>query len=303
MRHAGIHWMVMCIALGAIPAWAVDVSCKEGWFGVKAQIVRIDPAGQKVFRRRGSEPDAPVGVDDTLCAGDVLRLPNEVKSIDYYEGGRTVHLTERTYTAGGTGSFGGKAGEYVKLLMGSVAVLSPPPPRPAATSSRGTVAVQAGPAQAILPLKDLPRQHIAIGLSTYVSWRDGHAPYACEVTDESADPLWKGTATEQGWCTIPVENRAAARLSVRDADRRALGWNVQVVQWTDVPRPKWIDGLAASQLPAAQTTAWALWLWREAAPEWRLQALGMLGSAAKNEWLAGYFLDGVLNESPPARAR
>ena len=298
--------LAMCMACGA--SHAADSKCEGGWFASKAQIVRIEPAGAKAIRRAVNGRESDVGVDEVLCAGETLVVPTgtRVRNVEYYEAGRTERLQ-----AGGTHVMGsaadvlsGQAAEFVRAAMGAVGSVSAPRPRPTATSTRGTGAADPGAMQPILSLRDAPRQRVALGSTVIPSWREGRAPYTCSVHDENGQAVWTGPPTEAGWCSALIDNPGAARLTVRDQARRSIGWNLQAVSWSDVPRPGWIDARATGpQLPPGLQGAWAIWLWTSAPAAWRLQAMGMLDASSRSEWIAGYFLDSVLNEVPPLAAK
>lgn len=286
-------------------ALAAESSCAGGWFGARAQITRIHPAGGTVISRTASGTERRVGVDAVLCAGDVLVVPAGVRSAEVYDGSKSSQVTEggTLRLASDRQTVVGRAAEFVRLLMDSATSVSAPPPRPAATSSRGSGSKPAEPSpiQPILPLRDLPRQRLTAGLSVPLGWRDGAEPYECHVMDELAESLAATSEGRKGWCAARVDRPQIARLVVRDAHRRSVGWNVAIVPWKEVPRPEWIDREAAAGLDSPSLTAWALWLWRSGSPQWRLQALAMLNSVVDKEWLAGYFVDSVLAETPPIR--
>jgi len=136
-------------------------------------------------------------------------------------------------------------------------------------------------------------------LPVLVGWRDGVAPYACEAVDDSADVVWRGPPVTAAWCSVaPAGKTAVARLLVRDAARRSVGWNVAPATWRDVPRPEWVAADATAASSPADVTAWGIWLWREGGAPWRLQALAMLDAAAPRQWLASAFVDEVMAETP-----
>ncbi|MNH42218.1 hypothetical protein D3C79_1038740 [compost metagenome] len=70
---------------------------------------------------------------------------------------------------------------------------------------------------------------------------------------------------------------------------------------TRLPRPDWVSA-GTPVLDLEHRAAWAIWLWREGGPAWRLQALAMLNETRQN-WLAGWLLAGILAETPQVAAK
>jgi hypothetical protein len=116
------------------------------------------------------------------------------------------------------------------------------------------------------------------------------------------DVIVNTSGIEAGWCEFGKLD-GAVRLRVRDANRRSEGWNVTLVSWSDVPRPDWLAASATPNIASGDLTAWGIWLWSQHGAEWRMQSMAMLNSASRREWLAQYFLDHILAETPLVQPR
>jgi hypothetical protein len=293
-------------ALAAAP----EPPCPRGWFGVQAIVTRINPANADVRLRSARGNSSVLGVNMTLCEGDTILFPNgsDGTVVELYKTGEMVQAeaSKGPYTIkGGTREASRAARAYLDAALDAVFNLGAPPPRPNPTASRGngaSAAAAAEPIRTILHLRNLPRQRITADTHPVVGWRGGIAPYACQALNEGAEVTWAQADLGVGWCEFGAGLDHAARLVVRDAAGRSAGWNVAVVAWPNVPRPEWVPR-NMSDLSSADMTAWAIWIWQTAGPEWRLQSLGMLNRVGRTEWLANYFVDSVLAEMPPLRPR
>jgi hypothetical protein len=279
---------------------AADVHCQDGWLGVRAEIIRIKPPSDGVRKQPG---DGKLHENDVLCEGDTLIVPSGI-AVELYEEGKAVTHTGDYKIKGGAAALTAKAAEYLKIVF---AVVSPdtPPSRPTSTSVRGTQDIpnsEKATILAISPLRDLTQQSLVVGLQPVASWRDGSSAFTCEILNGSAEILWTSEAIKGGWCLFPRVPDQTARLRVRDARKRSIGWNVKIVEWREVPRPDWIDRSAGARSRPQDATAWAIWLWKEGDAQWRMQSLAMLNDASGSQWLAGYFIDHVLAENPPISA-
>lgn len=296
-RRARIPVMASLLLAGGFAS--ADGSPCNGWLSISAQVVRITPPSGDVRKR----PAIAVRESDVLCEGDTLLIPAGA-SVDLYEAGRTVTRTGEYTIRGGATALTGKAAEYVKLAL---ALIDPerPVPRPTSTSVRGSqeAGTDRGAILAIAPLRDLPRQNIAEGVRPIAAWRDGTPEFRCEALNEDVEVIGNNESVTNAWCRYAALPAAAARLRVRDARHRSIGWNVRRVSWHDVPRPNWIGPDVGASLPSQEKTAWAIWLWQNADAGWRMQSLAMLDEASQTQWLAGYFVDHILAESPPVTAR
>jgi hypothetical protein len=278
-------------------------TCPGGWLSVQAEILRILPANTKLERRSGSHSDK-VGVDAVLCAGDVLIVPDKT-TVEIYEAGRTsTHSSNYTVKAS-SGALASKAAQYLKVAL-SLVNPQPPAARPTSTSIRGfspSAAAGAAGLFATNSLRDLPKQSLVANLSPITSWRDGAPTFRCDVVDDDLNVLWSSEELNRTWCEYGKLPGQAARLRVHDLRRRSLGWNISVVEWPQVPRPEWVAGTANASLPIPDLSAWGIWLWENGGTPWRMQSLAMLNKASDSQWLARYFLDHVLDESPPIRPK
>ena len=297
--------LVIAVVLAPGFATAGEPACPRGWFGIQAMVTRIDPSTGKVGKRPVGGRSADVVVNGVLCEGETLLFPkgSEKVVVELYEAGRVVIVDARQepYTIrGGASEVLSAALAYVATAFEGALGLGLPPSRPQPTASRGKDAPEAASTrqiQAILHLRNLPRQRITDGTRPVVAWREGAGPYACQALSDGTAVLWARTDLDAGWCEFGADMQRTARLVVRDARGRSAGWNVVRAVWTEVPRPEWI-ALGTPVVSSADLTAWAIWIWEKAGPQWRLQSLGMLNAEASSEWLASYFLDSVLAETP-----
>ena len=310
--HTTSHIAALFIAACWIPAPAApkEEPCRRGWFGVQAIVTRISPASATVQKLSAQGYSSKIAVNFALCDGDTIVFPDggDGTVVELYKTGEVVHVeaSKGPYAIkGGARATIRAATAYVDAAFEALLNLGPPPPRPNPTASRGTGASALAAEehiQAILNLRNLPRQRVTADAHPIIGWRGGIAPYACQVLNDSSEVVWTLANLGAGWCEFGASLGPAVRLVVRDAGGRSVGWNVATVPWLDVPRPEWVP-VETSMLPSADRTAWAIWIWQRAGPEWRLQSLGMLNKAARVEWLANYFVDSVLAEVPPLKPR
>lgn len=289
----------------ALPAAAApNPPCPQGWLGIQAQVTRVSPASASLGRLpAGAHSVVPLSIGGVLCEGDTLQFPAESGDavVEIYEAGRIVSVDARKgpyKLKDGVRAKLSAAAAYINAALEGVGDLGLPQSRPQPTASRGAAAAEASsPIRAVKPMRDLPRQRLSPDVRPVVGWLGGAGPYACLALDDDGEPLWKHAGIDNGWCNYATDLARARRLIVRDAQGRSAGWNVAPASAEDVPRPPWLAA-GATGLSQADSTAWGIWLWQSAGPEWRLQAIGMLDAASKSEWLARYFVDSVLGEAP-----
>lgn len=290
-------------------AGAGELPCPSGWLSVRAMVTRVSPPRAELVRRTaGSQASVPIAVGGVLCEGDALLFASAAEDVqvELYEAGKLVtwagHRGPYTVPSGLKASLGAAAA-YLSAVFEGASELGPPPMRPNPTAARGDGSTAAAsPIQAVKHLRDLPRQRLAHGARPTVAWLGGVGPYTCQALGEDGDALWSHRDIAAGWCTYPPDLTRSTRLVVRDAQGRSAGWNIAAAMRDELPRPAWVARDAAT--PAApELAAWAIWIWQNAGPEWRLQAVAMLGTAAQSEWLASYFLDSVLAEVPVVAPR
>jgi hypothetical protein len=275
--------------------------CPAGLFGVVAQIVRVDPPGTMLSKRLVSGRDEPVGTNGVICAGESLDVSDKggLRSVEVYTGGRKEVLKPdvRFQRERGLLAHTASALNFLSDLIGGVAAIKPPPSVPVPTAVRGaeSTAPAATVVRALRGLRE-PQQKLVMGLAPVLGWRGGSGPYRClalsDAAEEVASAVQPGTAS---WCAIEGDVSRAALLQVRDDFGKRESWNVTFVEEADVPRPAWLG--STQRLAHADRTAWAVWLWKDAGPEWRLTALAMLHRLAPVEWVAGYARDSLLSES------
>lgn len=300
----------LAASLGGMPslAAAAGAPCPGGLFSIRAMVTRVQPADASLFRRAaaGGAP-VPLAVGGVLCEGDALEFgPVAPTTVEIYEAGEVVTLDGRRgpyRVRSGARAVLAAASAYIGSAFGGLGDLALPQDRPRPTASRGDAADAEGasaPIRPVRPLRDLPRQRLSVEARPVLAWTGGTPPYACQALDADAEVRWSAGGLQTGWCGADADPAHTARLVVRDARGSSAGWNVQPAAADAVPRPPWLSGPAApdAALSSADRTAWAIWLWQSAGPEWRLQAVAMLDAQAGREWLARYFLDSVLGELP-----
>lgn len=279
--------------------------CPSGWFGVAAQIVRIEPAGALASKRLASGQEELVDVGEFVCAGDMLELKpgGRVSKVELHAQGQKKVLIspDRFESKQGAISYATQALAFVMTgIARGAESIKPPPDIPGPTAARGGNA--SAPAmvlqiRAMRLLRDLPRQSLTADVQPVLSWREGIEPYVCQAMSDLGDVVWQEPRPRAtSWCEMASDLDQAAQLAVRDARGRTVSWNIRRVAWSEVPRPEWI-GLATNAQSSADRTAWAWWLWKVAGPAWRLQALAMLHEMAPKEFVAGYLRNQLLAES------
>lgn len=290
--------------MAARPAAGAEPACEQGWLLVQAQVANVSPAGARAERLTPNRKRRQVHAGDLLCNGDTLIVPKDA-TVELNLAGRAVVVggDKPSYVVeGGMASRRAAISEYLRLALGTIGSLPPPEERPQPTHGRGGESPGTGnalPLKPILYLDELPRQRLTPDLPVVVAWRNGDAPFSCETSDANDKIIWKSPPLAALSCQVGTRAGSAARLVVRDARQRTEGWNLAPEQWSAVPRPDWIGASGGLRMASGDLSAWAIWLWQNGGEEWRLQALGMLNAAARNEWLASYFLDQALAEVPP----
>jgi hypothetical protein len=278
--------------------------CSGGVFGIAAQVVRIVPVDGALFKRTVDGDDVRIGLDGLICSGDSLQLlaGGPVIKVDLYVRGQRQTLTppDRFVSSRGGLASASQALTFLADAIGGTASIKAPPEIPGPTATRGASAGPPSPALQIRTmrlLEELPRQNVTPDVMPLLSWREGAAPYACEAVSSEGDVVWKSPQpVTASWCELAPALGRSAQWLVRDARGRTSTWNIRFVERSTLPVPPWL-GQRGERLASADHTAWAWWLWKNAGPAWRLQALAMLHEAAPEEWIAGYLRDQVLAES------
>lgn len=269
-------------------------------------VVRISPTNAKVLKRSARGNGLTVlRTDDTVCRGETILFSDGDRTtvVELLRLGEVVLVPAAggPYTlSGGIRSIAQAASAYVDAVLNASKSLRVPTPLPNATASRGGERHTLDSVRPIFHLRYLSRQRLTADASPIVGWRGGVAPFKCEITDDEAVQRWHKSNINGASCVYFSSLDSAARLVVRDARGHTTGWNIYPVTWRDVPRPDWVPE-EQSGLTLVGLTAWGLWLWKEAGPQWRLQSLAMLNRAASEEWLAAYLRDTVLAEVPAVK--
>lgn len=282
--------------------------CADGWFAIQARIISLAPPTARLFKSRGgSLATTPVAPGAFLCAGESLVFDPSggPASVELLEAGKVTRVdsTKRQYTVrGDLAASAAGVGAFLDTLLSGARLLGSPTPRGQVNGARGIPgapvnASAISQASAIEPLKSLPRQKLAIDSDTVVGWLDGVGPFKCETRDDDNVAQWSSAPVGVQWCKVPIRSRQTVRVAVREAGGRSTGWQVQVVDATEIPRPPPAIRTGKDR-SANDTTAWAIWLWQKGGPEWRLQALGLAASVENDVFLARHFVDSVLAEIP-----
>jgi hypothetical protein len=295
VRHAAL-----ALALAGLPIETfANPPCAEGWFSVRARIVRIEPPQAVVNVRPPVGSMRPAGLGAVLCSGDTIENTTASRVV-VLEAGRSIEVTSLSYQVGARPAVATAAANYVAGVMELVGGLRPPVPRamPTATRGAGEALMRYERIRPILPLRDLPRQRLTDSQNVLVAWRDGVAPYRCLGFAEDTTLNWQSATTALGWCEPRQSFDRTVRMTVEDGRGLSTGWNTESATWDDVPRPPWNPNLAPEP-SSAERVAWAIWLWRKAGREWRLQAMSMLNALSATEPLAADLLDRIIDENLP----
>jgi hypothetical protein len=278
--------------------------CPDAILGVSALVTRVEPAGQTFFKQTADGRPERIGYPGVVCVGEsvVLSVGGSVLRVELYVGYRIEEVTpDRPFhNKGGVFVAARRSVDFLAQVLGVGRELRPPP-QPRVTESRGGPADGAAvrPIHALQALRDLPPQRLTPDTPPVLAWREGKGPYRCEARKEGT---WKPTASvtadaQTAWCVIPGNPEGVAQLLVVDARGGRDSWDVQAVAWADVPRPAWLPA-APRAASVADRAAWALWLWKNAGPTWRLQGLAMLNQLAPAIWAAAFARDGILAGVP-----
>lgn len=288
--------------------------CSSGLLGVDASIYRIEPADlpvnvQSAMGTQAEERKA----GDCLRAGEILTLQNKAQKVVLFTKGDFKPITadppqNGVYEAPKGISFSDKAAAWVNMLKELKSITSTPirestgtsTPRGEADRDNNLAPMPRQPLQNIKTLRHLPWQQISSNATVLLSWRGGESPWKCAGLGQDGAAVTEAQSVSGNWCVLSIIQRPPMRLSVKDARGDKIGWNVATVSPAAVPRPEWI-AQPETGLSSADRTAWAIWVWKSAGSQWRLQALSMLNENSKSSWLAGYVLNSILNDAPIVR--
>lgn len=192
-----------------------------------AQIVRIEPPGKQATRTLPDRQEVPVGVDDLICAGDMLEFgAGGADRIEIFEHGRRRVLVPPQSFRADTGvlRYAAEALGYLAHAVQGLSSVKSPPDIPGPTAARGSSDVPMGPALQIRSmrlLQDLPRQSLTADVRPVLSWRDGVQPYECQAVSELGDVVWRGERLPSvSWCEMSSDLRETVQLAARDGKGR-----------------------------------------------------------------------------------
>lgn len=291
-------------ALGLVTSLGVVASpadCPGGLLGIAAQIVSVQPEGAALMRTTAEDQKVQAVAGQHLCHGESVAVPPAglaVSAVLHVGGQRRVLERGQSFSAAAASA---ALNAQAVALLDSLQLpdgglrIAPDVPEPRLVRSAGEGAT--GPAlqlTTLRTLRSLPRQALTEDVAPVLAWREGVGPYTCNVVSVQGDVITSRSADERSsWCVLPAGQTNATQLLVRESRGPSVTWNVRWVDWADVPRPPTLPSLSPTA-SAADRAAWALWLWREAPPAWRLQGLAMLHQLAPQAWLAGYARDLIL---------
>ena len=238
-----------------------------------------------------------------MCVGEsvVLAKNSPVKRVELYVGWRREWVTpdHPFHNTGGVVSAAQQSIGFASRVLGLAKDVRAPPV-PTTTAARGGADdAPSRPLRTLRALSDLPTQRLTSDVAPVLAWREGSLPYRCEARNDRGDTVASAAApdTHDAWCAFDRNAGGTVQLLVIDADSAQQSWDVGPARWTDVPKPAWLASDARGLAPGDRI-AWALWLWKSAGPEWRIQALAMLNQLAPTTWAAGYARDCILAEMP-----
>lgn len=297
------------LSTGAVETGAQIVDCSSGLLGIVASIERIDPPDLLVnVQRTPGAPTEQRKVDTCLRGGEIVTLhKNRVQKVQLFANGDFFWITagpphNGIYKVPESQTILEKAKSYIDAIEDLKLAIRSSPQTSRGTFVRGELDDKTPnlpphqPLEHIRILRNLPTQQIASTAAIALSWREGTGPWKCEGLLRNM-PASESLSATTSWCVLPSTKHPLTRLSVRDARGAQIGWNVITVSATVVPRPGWINQ-PEDRLSPADRTAWAIWVWRSAGPQWRLQAVSMLSETADKSWLAGYVFNSILNDAP-----
>lgn len=303
-------WIAVAVAMTSFQAHAAapDGFCPGGWFAIEALVTAITPPGTLVKKRNaGENSSVTVKTGDVLCEGQILMFaePGKGGTVELFQGDKQiiVESASREYELqGGLGHSISAAMQYVNGAFGAIGSLKRPAPRPSATAGRGVSgadSVKADHIRLIQPLAKVgsERQVAIVGTTLLLAWREGKAPYRCELLADD-EVVWTGPPTDDSWCETAPLPAGIERVSVRDGEGQRAGMNLRTISVAELARPPWImDSSAMDAGP--NEAAWATWLWLERSDS-QIAALSMF-NASRREFIAGYVVEGILREDVPIR--
>lgn len=303
------------LSTGATEAVEPTSGCSSGLLGVVASIYRIVPPDLPVNVQRTKEAQIEKrNIRACLKGGEILTLQNRAQKVQLLVNGKFVWITagpsfRGSYKVPESVSISEKAANFINGIGELASITSVPFRTPTPTGiSRGDSDDDNNleprprqPLENIRTLRNLPTQQIASNAAVVLSWREGDGPWKCEGLDQDRATVTESQPVSSGWCVLSIVQRPPVTLSVKDARGDQIAWNVTMVSPAAVPRPEWITQPETTLSPADRT-AWAIWVWRSAGPQWRLQALSMINETSGSSWLAGYVLNSILNDAPLVRA-
>jgi hypothetical protein len=303
---------VAIMILFGYKAWAGPNECPNSIFSVVASIIYVEPATD--LSVRGSPIKLKAG--DCLLSGQEINLVDDKNNLGiqrvevFYGGDRKVLINDknRAYyfrVPEGLPAYSKVWQELIAKTFRLPSVNALPEFHKLTATQRGESDEGVGESKvqiALRPiesLRKLPTQSLTEDATFVGSWQHGKAPHVCQSLTSNGEVISTIKAATN-WCAVSLGSKYSMRVVIRDSLDNQYGWNIDHVAWSDIPGPEAIS-LPFKELSLADRAAWGMWLWQNAPNKWRLQALSMIYDGAKVSWLAGYFLQTILEEKPLKR--
>ena len=280
-----------CVGLSLLLAGAsamAGASCNQSPLKISASIEYISPDTATLTVRHAGRADRQAGVGDCLVAGDTVIVPSTVKLAKVFTSERLVRLqpNQPPYSiSGGMGHIANQAATYLASVVHAL-ISEPVPDLPSATASRS---FGDPPALRALAELDIPTpQRIPRSVKEIiVAWRPIAAAARCTLHSAAGSVAASPTA-EEPWCALKVPDGMsnAVVLAETASASTPIEWHVVAAGDADLPRPLWLKSDSNAAITNSDRAVWGLWLYRQAAPQWRLAGLSMLIDNRSTSWAA-----------------
>jgi hypothetical protein len=293
MNRLSTRKLVAChcatLSLLLLSACAVAAaSCNKSPLKISASIEYISPDTATLTVRHAGRADRQARIGDCLVAGDTVIVPTTVKLAKVFTSERLVRLQpdQPPYLiGGGMGHIANQAATYLASVVHALSS-EPLPDLPSATASRSFGDPPA--LRALAELNTSTTQRIPESVEEIiVAWRPIAATPRCTLRTAGGSVAASPMA-EESWCTlrVPVGMANAVVLAETASPSAPIRWQVVAATDADLPRPPWLKPDSNQGITNSDRAVWGLWLYREAAPQWRLAGLSMLIANRTSSWAA-----------------
>ncbi|MEJ8815199.1 hypothetical protein WKW77_29300 [Variovorax ureilyticus] len=305
MLQAAARLLVILAGAKGDATHAAEPPCKTGWLTARAMITRVDPPDLEVFRLDpATGVKTRVSKNAVLCDRQALVFDDKQTdaTVELLEGGKRVLVKagETHVVPSGASAVALAIRQYVDAAWDAAGDLQAPLKAEIRTNIRnGQESNIREPLRLINALRRLSGQVVAAEVPVHLAWRAGLAPYTCEGQNMQATVVATLPVGERGDCTIPLDQgtKTITRLAVVDSAGQSAGVNFRRATAPELPRPDWIAA-GKTWKPDPEGAAWAMWLWREGGPTWRLQAIALLQASASTQFPASLLYESILAEAP-----